>query len=190
MPLLADARHALRLLGRSPLFAATAVVSLSLGVAASSTVFSVADALVGPAAGRTRPVASRRCRPGQPGPGVRQHVAPRLRLPAPARHDLRGPGRRGARRPADEPDRGRIERAGLRHAGLGQLLRGPGHPGASDASSGPTRMRAGRAAGRGAHPPLLDPSPRRRSHRARPAAASQQPRVRRWSGSPSPASRA
>ncbi len=51
MTLLADARHALRLLGRSPLFTATAVLSLSLGVAASSAIFSVADALVGPATG-------------------------------------------------------------------------------------------------------------------------------------------
>ena len=51
MTLLADARHALRLLGRSPLFTATAVLSLSLGVAASSAIFSVADALVGPAPG-------------------------------------------------------------------------------------------------------------------------------------------
>ncbi len=51
MTFLADARHALRLLGRSPLFSATAVLSLSLGVAASSTVYSVADALTAPAAG-------------------------------------------------------------------------------------------------------------------------------------------
>ena len=51
MALLADARHALRLLGRSPLFTATAVLSLSLGVAASSAIFSLADALLAPAAG-------------------------------------------------------------------------------------------------------------------------------------------
>ena len=51
MTALADARHALRLLGRSPLFAATAVLSLSLGVAATSTIFSVADALLAPAVG-------------------------------------------------------------------------------------------------------------------------------------------
>jgi predicted permease len=51
MTLLGDARHALRLLGRSPLFTATAVLSLSLGVAASSAIFSLADALLAPAAG-------------------------------------------------------------------------------------------------------------------------------------------
>jgi predicted permease len=46
MPILADARHALRLLGRSPIFTATAVLSLALGIAASSTIFSLADALM------------------------------------------------------------------------------------------------------------------------------------------------
>jgi len=51
MTLLTDARHGLRLLGRSPLFAATAVLSLALGVAASAAVYSVADALLAPAAG-------------------------------------------------------------------------------------------------------------------------------------------
>jgi predicted permease len=55
MALPTDVRHALRLLARSRLFALTAVGSLSLGVAASSTVFSVADALVGPAAGVREP---------------------------------------------------------------------------------------------------------------------------------------
>ena len=47
----ADLRHAARLLARSPAFAVTAVLSLSLGVAASSTIVSVADALLGPATG-------------------------------------------------------------------------------------------------------------------------------------------
>lgn len=51
MPLLTDARHGLRLLGRSPLFAITAIASLALGIAASSAVYSVADALLAPAAG-------------------------------------------------------------------------------------------------------------------------------------------
>jgi putative ABC transport system permease protein len=46
MPILADARHALRLLGRSPVFTLTAVLSLALGIAASSTIFSLADALM------------------------------------------------------------------------------------------------------------------------------------------------
>ncbi|MGE0362684.1 MAG: ABC transporter permease, partial [Vicinamibacterales bacterium] len=51
MTLLPDARHGLRLLGRSPLFAATAVLSLALGIAASAAVYSVADALLAPARG-------------------------------------------------------------------------------------------------------------------------------------------
>lgn len=46
MPILSDARHALRLLGRSPIFTATAVFSLALGIAASSTIFSLTDALL------------------------------------------------------------------------------------------------------------------------------------------------
>lgn len=51
MSILADLRHALRLLTRGPLFTATAVLSLALGVAASSAIVSVADALLAPAAG-------------------------------------------------------------------------------------------------------------------------------------------
>jgi predicted permease len=51
MPLLGDLRHAVRLLGRSPLFTATAVLSIGLGVAASSAIFSLANALLAPAAG-------------------------------------------------------------------------------------------------------------------------------------------
>jgi hypothetical protein len=51
MTLTGDLRHAVRLLGRNPLFTATAVLSLSLGVAASSATFSLADALLAPAAG-------------------------------------------------------------------------------------------------------------------------------------------
>jgi len=39
-----DVRHALRGLGREPMFAATAILTLALGVAATTTVFSVADA--------------------------------------------------------------------------------------------------------------------------------------------------
>jgi putative ABC transport system permease protein len=46
MPLFTDVRHALRLLGRSPIFTLTAVLSLALGIAASSTIFSLADALM------------------------------------------------------------------------------------------------------------------------------------------------
>jgi predicted permease len=46
MHILADARYALRLLARSPIFTATAVLSLALGVAASTAIFSLADALL------------------------------------------------------------------------------------------------------------------------------------------------
>lgn len=44
--LLTDLRYALRLLLRSPTFAVTSVVSLSLGLAASTVIFSLADALL------------------------------------------------------------------------------------------------------------------------------------------------
>ena len=46
MSLASDFRHALRLLARSPIFTVTAVLSLSLGVAGSAAVFSLADALL------------------------------------------------------------------------------------------------------------------------------------------------
>lgn len=51
MPLLSDLRYGFRALAREPLFALTAVVSLALGIAASSAIYSVADALLAPAAG-------------------------------------------------------------------------------------------------------------------------------------------
>jgi predicted permease len=41
-----DFRHALRLLARSPLFTATAVLSLAIGIGATTTVFTLADALL------------------------------------------------------------------------------------------------------------------------------------------------
>lgn len=44
--LFADVRYALRLLRRSPLFAVTSVLSLSLGLAASTVIFGLADALL------------------------------------------------------------------------------------------------------------------------------------------------
>src|SRR5687767_5203869 len=46
MPLFADVRYALRVLVKSPLFSLTAVTSLALGVAASTAIFSLADALL------------------------------------------------------------------------------------------------------------------------------------------------
>ena len=46
MSILADARHAIRLLARSPIFTVTAVFSLALGVGAGTTIFSLADALL------------------------------------------------------------------------------------------------------------------------------------------------
>ena len=183
MTLLADARHALRLLGRSPLFAATAVLSLSLGVAASSTVYSVADAL-------------RRRRPGCATPGASSTSAaattaaasttcrtrPSSTCASTPRRSTAWPRVEFGGRPMSLTRR-RVERAGLRHAGLGQLLRRPGHAGGPrPVLPARRRRRARRAAGRRAHPPLLDPPPRRRSRRARPAAAPQQPRVRSGRG--------
>lgn len=43
---LGDLRYALRLIGRSPVFAATAVLSLALGLGAATVIFSLADALL------------------------------------------------------------------------------------------------------------------------------------------------
>ena len=46
MSILTDVRHALRGFGRSPIFAATAILSLAIGLAASATIYSLTDALV------------------------------------------------------------------------------------------------------------------------------------------------
>jgi predicted permease len=46
MALSSDLRHAIRLLARSPVFTATAVLSLALGVAATTAIFSLADAML------------------------------------------------------------------------------------------------------------------------------------------------
>jgi len=46
MPVTSDVRYALRLLARGPIFTVTAVLSLAIGIAASATIFSLADALL------------------------------------------------------------------------------------------------------------------------------------------------
>lgn len=46
MAFLTDLRHSIRLLGRSPIFTVTSVVSLALGIAAAATIFSLTDALL------------------------------------------------------------------------------------------------------------------------------------------------
>ena len=46
MAITTDVRHAVRLLGRSPVFTLTSIVSLALGIAAATTIFSLTDALV------------------------------------------------------------------------------------------------------------------------------------------------
>ncbi len=46
LSLLPDIRYALRLLARSPLFAVTSVVSLALGLAATTVIFNLADAMM------------------------------------------------------------------------------------------------------------------------------------------------
>jgi macrolide transport system ATP-binding/permease protein len=45
-PWLRDARHAIRLLIRNPLFALTAAISLAIGIGANTTIFTIADALL------------------------------------------------------------------------------------------------------------------------------------------------
>ena len=46
MSLASDVRHSVRLLGRSPVFAITSVISLALGIGAAATIFSLTDALL------------------------------------------------------------------------------------------------------------------------------------------------
>lgn len=46
MPTASDLRHALRLLARSPVFTLTSVLSLAVGVAATTAIFALADALL------------------------------------------------------------------------------------------------------------------------------------------------
>src|SRR5918993_1909624 len=46
MPFIADLRHAVRLLGKSPVFTLTSIVSLALGIGAAATIFSLTDALL------------------------------------------------------------------------------------------------------------------------------------------------
>jgi predicted permease len=46
MAILTDLRHAVRLLGRSPVFTLTSVASLAIGIGAAATIFSLTDALL------------------------------------------------------------------------------------------------------------------------------------------------
>ena len=55
MALWPDLRYGARGLARAPIFALTSVLSLALGIAASSTIFSVADALLAPVHGMADP---------------------------------------------------------------------------------------------------------------------------------------
>jgi hypothetical protein len=41
-----DLRHSVRLLGRSPIFTLTSIISLALGIGAAATIFSITDALL------------------------------------------------------------------------------------------------------------------------------------------------
>ena len=63
-----DLRHAVRLLGRSPVFTLTSVVSLAIGIGAAATIFSLTDALLfEPTVGRAKCLGGGRYRPGQSG---------------------------------------------------------------------------------------------------------------------------
>ena len=46
MPFFADLRYAVRALARTPLFSTTAILSLAIGIAASTAIFSLADAML------------------------------------------------------------------------------------------------------------------------------------------------
>src|SRR5687768_12197339 len=46
MSVTADLRYSLRLLGRSPVFTVTSILSLALGIGAAATIFSLTDALL------------------------------------------------------------------------------------------------------------------------------------------------
>lgn len=46
MALTTDLRHSVRLLGRSPIFTLTSIISLALGIGAAATIFSLTDALL------------------------------------------------------------------------------------------------------------------------------------------------
>ena len=59
-------RYSLRMLGRSPVFTVTAIVSLALGIGAAGTIFSLVDALlIAPAAGIRNAASPRRYRARQ-----------------------------------------------------------------------------------------------------------------------------
>lgn len=56
MALTTDLRHSIRLLGRSPVFTLTSIISLALGIGAAATIFSLTDALLfGPTVGVQHP---------------------------------------------------------------------------------------------------------------------------------------
>lgn len=56
MPAASDLRYSLRLLGRSPIFTITSILSLSIGIAATAAIFSLGDALLlRPRAGVSNP---------------------------------------------------------------------------------------------------------------------------------------
>ena len=56
MALLSDFRHAVRVLRKAPLFSLTSILSLAVGIAASTAIFSLADAMLfRPRVGITEP---------------------------------------------------------------------------------------------------------------------------------------
>ena len=181
-----DAAHGVRLLRRSPVFTATAALSLAIGIGANTAIFTVANALLfRPPAGiaeavragrhrhgaRRRRAESARLR-GLSGGGTPHDVAPRRvrGRPVPQGH---GAGAVG------DGDR----RGGARSIGHDELLHGAGR--AAGPRAGVRRWRRER---RGPELRLLDAALRRRRRRRRPDAADQRTarhrRRRRGAGLP------
>ena len=73
-----DVRFALRLLRKSPLFTATAALSLAIGVGANTTIFSVASAMFSAPCPGSRSPSPRGYRPVEPRRHLRHRLVPQL----------------------------------------------------------------------------------------------------------------
>ena len=118
-----DVRYAVRLIRRSPLFAATAILSVAIGIGANTTIFSVASAmLLRPLPGVQNPAAPRGHRSHAGRRRIRQQLVPELSRRARESDDADGRVRDQARVAADGPRRPGRRRAHLRHARQRELL--------------------------------------------------------------------